>query len=202
MKSVTKISIIGLLIVLFTSCAKVYYTPDSKVVANNHKKIAIIPPTVSIAAIKHVDGEAIKEQQRTESVNFQNAMYSWMLKRKMQGKMTQEIQELQTTNSTLRKAGFPQSSFTNEELCNILGVDAVITSNFALSKPMSELAAIALLLSGSVNEVHASLGISDLQNKKLIWHYDHKLPGTIGYTPIRLVDRLMKSASKKMPYIN
>ena len=56
-----------------------------------NKTIAIIPPTVSIAAGRKTDAEAIKEQQKTESLNFQKEMYAWMLKRKKQGKMTQEI---------------------------------------------------------------------------------------------------------------
>jgi hypothetical protein len=71
-------------IFLISGCAKIYYSPDAKVRASSHQVIAIAPPKVSIAARKKVDAEAIKEQQKTESANFQNEMYSWMLKRKMQ----------------------------------------------------------------------------------------------------------------------
>jgi len=42
-----------------------------------------MPPTVSIAAKKKVDAESIKEQQRTEYLNFQKEIFSWLLKRKM-----------------------------------------------------------------------------------------------------------------------
>lgn len=67
---------------LFSSCAKIFYSPDAYTLAKNHQSIAILPPSVSIAANKKVDAEAIKEQQKTESINFQKEIYSWMLKEK------------------------------------------------------------------------------------------------------------------------
>ena len=94
--------IIVLIVLLFSSCAKIFYTPDAYTLAQNHKTIAILPPTISIAANKKVEAEAIKEQQKTESLNFQKEMYSWMLKRKMQGKISPEILDIETTNSKLQ----------------------------------------------------------------------------------------------------
>ncbi|MBM3441841.1 MAG: hypothetical protein FJX89_03970 [Bacteroidetes bacterium] len=94
-----------------------------------------------------------------------------MLKRKIQGKINKEIQEVETTNTQLKKAGYPETPMTNTELCQILGVDGIMSSNFALSKPMSESAAIAvgLLIGawGPTNEVRTILSISDCQNKKI-----------------------------------
>ena len=192
-------------IFLFPSCAKIFYSPDAYILAKKEKIIAIIPPKVSIAASKKIDAESLKEQQKTESGNFQQEMYSWMLKRKMQGKIIPEIQEIETTNAKLAKAMYPENPLTTEEICSALGVDGIITSNFSLSKPMSEGAAIAVGIlfgaTGSTNEVHVSLNIDDCPAKKLIFNYDHKFSGSIGSSPARLVDGLMRSASKKMPYI-
>lgn len=199
------ISVVILMLVLASSCAKIYYTEDAVSLATNHKNIAILPPTVSIAASKKVEAEAIKQQQKTESLNFQKEIYAWMLKRKMQGKISQEIQEVEFTNAKLLKAGYPDSLYTSEQLCKILGVDAVITSNFALSKPISDGGAVAMALLvgawGATNEVRVSLSIKDCSTKKLIWNYDHKYSGSIGSSPAQLVDGLMRHASKKMPYI-
>ena len=192
-------------LVLFSSCAKIFYSPDAYKLAHNQKIIAIVPPSVSIAASRKVDAEALKEQQKTESLNFQKEMYSWMLKRSGQGKITQEIQETETTNALLKKAGYPENPLTNAELCEALGVDGILTSNYSLSKPMSDGAAVAVALLvgawGTTNEVHVSLSINDCSNKKLIWNYDHKYSGSIGSSPARLVDALMRQASKKMPYM-
>jgi hypothetical protein len=206
MKSIKQLLLILLATIIFSSCAKIYYTPDALTLAQRQKTIAIIPPTVSIAASRKIDAESMKEQQKTESVNFQKEMYSWMLKRKMQGKISQEIQEIETTNAKLQKAGYPENPLTTTDMCEVLGVDGIMISNYGLSKPMSDGAALAVaLLVGayfSTNEVHVSLSISDCANKKLIWNYDHKFDGTLGSNPSMLVDGLMRRASRKMPYTN
>lgn len=205
MKIIKNLSLILLLGILLSSCAKIFYSPDAKSLAQNHNTIAILPPTVSIAASRKVEADAIIEQQKTESINFQKEMYSWMLKRKMQGKITPEIQDLETTNALLKKAGYPENIMTPSEMCEILGVDGTLGSNYSLSKPMSQGAAIAtgILLGawGATNQVTVSLSIKDCANNKLIWNYDHKFSGGLGSNPANLVDDLMRHASKKMPYI-
>ena len=206
MKKLKNLSLFLVLGIMLSSCAKIFYSPDAKELAQNHQFIAILPPSVSIAASKKVEAEALIEQQKTESLNFQKEMYSWMLKRKMQGKIDPEIQYVETTNAKLKNAGYPEKILTPAELCDVLGVDGTISSNFSLSKPMSQGAAIAVgvLLGawGSTNEVTVSLNIKDCANNKLIWNYDHKFSGSVGSSPARLVDGLMRHASKKMPYIN
>ena len=112
MKSIKQLSIIVLVAILFSSCAKIFYSPDAYTLAHNQKIIAIIPPTVSIAAKRKINVEAMKEQQKTESINFQKEMYSWMLKRKMQGKISQELQDIETTNAKLKKARYPENPLT------------------------------------------------------------------------------------------
>jgi hypothetical protein len=205
MKTFKQLILITFSISLLSSCAKIFYSDDAIPVAHSHKTIAIIPPTVSIAAGRKTDAEAIKEQQKTESLNFQKEIYAWMLKRKMQGKMTQEILDVETTNSKLLNAGYPEKAMSPSEICTVLGVDGIIGSNFGLSKPMSDGAAIALAVlgagGGSTNEVRVSLNINDCTGKKLIWNYDHKYSGGVGSSPARLVDAMMRKASKKMPYL-
>lgn len=68
---------------LFQSYANVFYTPDARTLASSEKIIAIIQPKVSITARRKVDAVALIEQQKTESINFQREMYSWILKREM-----------------------------------------------------------------------------------------------------------------------
>jgi hypothetical protein len=191
-------------VILLQSCAKIFYTPDSIQLARSQGIIAIAPPKVSIAAKRNIDGLALIEQQKTESVNFQREMYSWMLKRKMQGTMAVEVQDVETTNARLASAGFNEGKLlTPVDMCTILGVDGIMTSNYSLSKPMSEGAAIAAALLigvwGSTNEATVSLSIHDLGANKMIWNYNHRLSSSLG-TPARLVDNLMRQASREMPY--
>jgi hypothetical protein len=189
---------------LLESCAKVFYAPDARYIASTHKIIAILPPKVSIAARKKVDAAALIEQQKTESINFQREMYSWMLKRKMQGSILVDIQDVETTNAKLAAAGFQDSGLlTPTDLARVLKVDGVLSSNYSLSKPMSEGAAVALaVLAGwwaPTNEAVVSLSIHDSSTEKMIWNYDHKLSSTLG-SASRLVDELMRQASRRMPY--
>ena len=189
---------------LLQGCAKIFYTPDARSLAYSHEIIAIAPPKVSIAATKKIDGDAIIEQQKTESINFQREMYSWMLRRKMQGTIMVEIQDVETTNALLDRAGINEGRILSPiEMCNVLGVDGIMTSNYALSKPMSEGGAIALAVItgiwGATNEAKVSLSLHDFGTKKMIWNYDHKMSSSLG-TPAGLVDALMRKASRKMPY--
>jgi hypothetical protein len=201
-----KKSLISLIVAVFVlqSCAKVFYTPDARTLASTQKIIAIVPPKVSIAARKKVDAAALIEQQKTESINFQREMYSWMLKRKMQGTIFVDIQDVETTNALLSDAGFQDAGLlTPADLSRVLNVDGILTSNYSLSKPISEGAAIALaVLAGwwaPTNEAVVSLSIHDNGSEKMIWNYDHKLSSSLS-SPARLVDELMRQASRKMPY--
>ena len=202
-----QIPVIGLIIILLSSCntAKIFTSPDAKELARKQQIVAIIPSSISITAKGNVSAEAMREQQKTESLNFQKEIHSWILKRKMQGKITVEIQDIETTNALLERAGYPEKLLTTSELCETLGVNGILVSNFALSKPMSDGAAIAVgvLLGGTgrTNTVQAKLSINDCENHKLIWNYENKLSGGLGSTTSTIVDQLMRNASKKMPYI-
>lgn len=191
--------------VLLSSCAKIFYSSDAYSLARSHGVIAIMPPGVSITTARKVDAGAVMKQQEAESVNFQEEMYSWMLKRKMQGLITQEIQEPGTTNALLKSAGYPENLPTQADLCAILGVDGIITSDYILSEPVPEKAAVAVALlvgvRGPTNKAEVLLNVNDCTNKKVIFSYKHKYSGSVGSSPALLVDVLMRKASRKMPYI-
>ena len=118
--------------------------------------------------------------------------------------MSQEVQDIATTNAKLAQVDYPTVPKTTEELCQILGVDGVVSSNFALSKPMSDGAAVAMYLLlnayGSTNEVTVTMAINDCMDHKLIWNYNHVYSGGLGSSPQSLVKGLMRNASRKMPY--
>lgn len=195
----------GVVTLLFSGCAKIYNSPDAASRAGSHRIIAIAPPSVSIAAQKKVDAEAIKEQQKTESVNFQKEMHAWFLRRKMQNKMNVEVLDIETTNAKLQRAGhYDGNPLSPAEMCEALGVDGLVTSNYSLTKPMSEGGAIAVGLIfgvwGSTNEVTGTISIHDKSTSKMIWNFNHKLSGGTFSTPAQVVDGLMRQASRKMPY--
>jgi hypothetical protein len=188
-----------------SSCANnIYFSEDAYELSEQHQTFAIIPPKVAITPGKNIDSSTISTQQKTESLNFQKEMFSWFLKRKTQGKFAPELQDVETTNALLAKAGYPDTPMTSAELCEVLHVDGYIISNFQLSKPVSENTAIALALiagvSASTNQVSVNLSINDCSRTKMIWNTSFIHQGGIGSSPAILVNDIMRYCSKKMPY--
>jgi hypothetical protein len=53
---------------------------------------------------------------------------------------------------------------------------------------------------GSTNSVATTINISDGKSGDILWKYDYTAQGSIGSSTTRLVDNLMRNASKKFPY--
>ena len=190
---------------LITGCAAtVYLAPEGKSIASQHNIVAILPPSVILKSTKNMSAESVKQQQNEESKVFQQEIYTYLLKRKTKGQMVINILDVEETNVIINRNDADLSNMTTSEICEILEVDAVLSSQFSLSKPMSTGAAIALTLvtgfAGSTNEVQVSLSLKDCSTKSLIWKYDHKWQGGMLTSSSTLVQQLMKNASEKMPY--
>ncbi len=192
---------------LLTACGpKVYEAPNMASTTGSHQIIAIIPPTVAIKGRPKDDPQMLADAAREDTYTFQREMYSWMLRRKTQGKIRRlEIMDPETTNAKLTKAGYSidDRSMTPAELAEILGVDAVITTRFNTSKPMSQGAAIALGLLvgawGNTNQTTVNMDIHDAR-EGMVWNYDWQASGSVFNAPEDLVEALMRNASKRMPY--
>ena len=192
------------LLISITSCGPtIYLAPGAMLKVSKHNVLAILPPSVSIPASKNVTAEAMRAQQKTESVNFQTEIYKSFLKRVRQGRMTVQLQDIEETN-VLIKRNFPEGNYTTKELCAALGVDAVMDGKFSLSKPMSQGAAIAAAVLfggiGATNEVGVNLSVKDCSSKELLWNYDWRYKGGLGSSTEDLVESLMRNASNKIPY--
>ena len=199
-----KIIILSISLMFLSGCATVYLSPDGKRLANTHDIIAILTPNVVLKSTKGMSAETVKQQQQDEAKVFQQEIYTYILKRKAKRQMVIDIQDVEETNVTLTRNNLHVSKMTTSEICELLGVDAILSSQFSLSKPMSGGAAVALLfLTGfgaATNEVTVSMSLKDCSQKSLIWKYDHKYGGGILSSPASLVEALMRDASKKMPY--
>ena len=69
---------------------------------------------------------------------------------------------------------------------------------------MSDGAAIAIgVLIGSwgaTNDVQTSISINEGKKGDLVWKYDYDASGSVGSSTDRLVNALMRNASRKFPY--
>ena len=200
------------LILVFISCApKIYESPDFARLSKKHKIVAILPADVLIRLrpndAKKMTPEQINENAEKTGYEIQDAMYSWFLRRSGKLNYTVEFQDITKTNSILKQAELKYADLKTKdrsEIARLLGVDAIIQDYTSMDKPMSEGAAIALAVLvgvwGSTNEVKTTINIHDGQSSKLMWKYDYQASSSVGSSPDRLVDALMRNASKKFPY--
>ena len=194
-------SVIFLLIL--ASCAKVYYSPEAEKASRNHRIIAVVSPKVSIPPQKKMTNEELLDLTIKESETFQYEMVAWLLKRKGENKINVDILDATTTIAKIQNARTDGKLLTPVEMAEILDVDAVLTSNYKLTKPMSTGAAIATTILfgfGNTNEVNVTMELHDRANKKMIWNFNHALSGGLFSSSDQLVEEVMRIASKKLPY--
>lgn len=205
-----KILILGL---LFTSVlfgqTKLYLHPDAENYVLNTKTIAILPLDTSVKLrpkeLKDFTQEQILEMQDTEALNIQKAMYSWFLTRKKRGKLLVEVQNPTITNSLLKKEGIDALKAYEElpgDICDLLGVEAVVTGKFSTNKPMSNAAALGLAVLGIGGATqNATVNLDFIHNdNELIVNYYKNLKGGLGSSSDDLINILMRKASRRIPY--
>lgn len=188
-----------------------YENPNFDELTKDHKIIAIVPfkTTVTLRPkdMKDMTPEQLHKMEISEGEGLQSGMYSWFLKRKKNGDMTIDVQDINTTNALLRKAELNVDNLdtmTPKEIAEILGVDAVIMGTFDTNKPMSEGASVALGLLvgfyGSTNKAVVNLFIYNGKDGELLVNYNKSVSGSIGSSPEDLVNILMRKASRRITY--
>ena len=190
---------------------KIYKAEEFNEVTASHKIVAILPAEVSITlrpnGMKKVTKEQLTEMEEKTGNSIQDKMQSWFLKRSGKYKYTVKFQDISKTNSILADNKITYSDLktkSKESLAQLLGVDAVITTRASMKKPMSEDAALALGLIvgvwGSTNDVQTTISINEGKKGDIVWKYDYNATGSVGSNTDRLVNALMRNASKKFPY--
>lgn len=207
-----QLSLLLLLSIFICSCGPtIYKNSNFTTVAAQHKTVAILPADVNIRLRPNEARRFTPEQlaQSEESTGFamQDRMYGWLLRRSNRRNYTVTFQDVHETNAQLHKAGIKYADLrtkTRTELARILGVDAVLSSNVRMDKPMSEGAAVAvgmvLGVWGNTNRAFTTISINEAKAGDLMWKYQFDAEGTVGSSPDNLVDALMRNASRRFPY--
>ena len=150
--------------------------------------------------------------QNRSSLDYQEKIYAWLLRRGQQRGYTVQFQDVRQTTARLRESNIPFEQLrtqTPQELARILGVDAVLSTSVLTSKPMSDGAAVALGVAsslmgggawGATNQANITVNIHEAEAGKLLWKYDYLASGSVFSSSDAIVDALMRNASKKFPY--
>jgi curli biogenesis system outer membrane secretion channel CsgG len=194
--------------ITITSCGPTIYKSDNfETTQAKIKTLAIIPFSTSIDSKrlpKDITLETLKQSEEKTGYDVQNSVYTYFLQRNKDYSI--EFQDVDRTNAILRKNNLTYSDIAlkdRAELCQLLGVDGVVTGKISMSKPMSEGAAVAVGLLvgawGATNKTDVTISVHD-KDAKLQWKYDYQASGSVGSSSENLAKSLMKNASKKFPY--
>jgi hypothetical protein len=202
----------ALLCVALMSCGpQIYKSADFSNALVKHKTVAILPAEVTMQLrpneAKKTTPEQMEDMATKTAYDIQEKMYGWFLRRGEKYNYTVSFQDVTRTNSKLKEAGIAYKDLKTTDrakLAKLLGVDAIMQDRLSMEKPMSEGVAVAVGLLvgawGSTNKVNTTINIHDGTTGNLLWKYDYEAAGSIGSSTTKLVDALMKNATKKFPY--
>jgi hypothetical protein len=190
---------------------KIYTSANFSSALAKHKTVAILPAEVTIQLrpneTKKLTADQLNDLANKTAYDIQDKMYGWFLRRGDKFHYTVTFQDINKTNARLKDAGVGYEGLKSKDradLAKILGVDAVMQAKTVSEKPMSQGAAVAvgILIGawGNTNTVQCTINIHDGKSGELLWKYDYQASGSVGSSTTRLVDALMRNATKKFPY--
>ncbi|UOR05597.1 hypothetical protein MUN82_00510 [Hymenobacter aerilatus] len=184
---------------------------DFRAYSPKHKVVAILPAAVSMQLrpnqARNMTPEQLHDMERQSGVDYQEKIYAWLLRRSQQRGYTVAFQDVAQTNALLRQNNLTYADLRTrapQEIAQLLGVDAVLSTSVRTSKPMSDGAAVAVGLLvgawGATNQANITVNIHEHDAGKLLWKYDYLASGSVSSSTENVVDALMRNASKKFPY--
>lgn len=199
-------------LVLFTSVCtmaqkNIYESIRFDEYTEDHEILAIIPFIAHLELKKAVDTDELTLLAEKEGYAVQNALETYFSKRKKRKKFNVDFQNIMNTNAILAQNNINYNNidtYTTQELCKILDVDGIISGNLNLNILLSEGVptdfSILDYFSGNANYGRIGVKISDGETGKLLWKYENEISKKTGKNTTELIDKMMKTASRKFPY--
>lgn len=186
---------------------QVYESPKLYSLIGRAKKVAILPLNVSISYKKLPKGvtvENIREDEKKESVQLQQGMFTFLLRKA--NNYTVTFQDVETTNTLLKGAGVFESlnETTPELICKILDVDAIIKSSWSYSKTGSEAGALVSMVVLGVPKSTASgqliMQIYEAKQGELMWRMAKEMNEGTFSSANELMERMMRKVGRNFPF--
>ena len=186
---------------------QVYESPKLYSLVGRAKKVAILPLNVSISYKKLPKGVTvvnIREDEKKESVQLQQGMFTFLLRKA--NNYTVTFQDVETTNTLLKGAGVFESlnETTPELICKILDVDAIIKSSWSYSKTGSEAGALVSMVVLGVPKSTASgqliMQIYEAKQGELMWRMAKEMNEGTFSSANELMERMMRKVGRNFPF--
>lgn len=191
----------------FETSKQIYTSPELSNIIARTRTVAILPFNVSISYKKLPKGatvESIKENEKQESIQMQNGMYTYLLRKA--DDYSVQFQNVDKTNTLLKKAGIFNSidEIMIDSICKVLNVDAVIKSNWNYAKTGSEAGAIAtavlLGVSKSTGSGQLVMQIYDKKDGELAWRMSKEMNEGTFSSANELMERMMRKVGRIFPF--
>jgi len=210
------ITICILFVFVLSSCAKTSFIKGGKEIVKKHNTVAIIPADVYDANCNGQSmSECILDDEEANYLNVQ--LYNAIFNKNTFKRYKLKILGADLIRSKIEDAGIEISDsigyfqLDNNELCEVLDVDAVLFSEFIVRRPTSVGTSVgvavarSLLLPGigfgtTTNWIQGNLFLYDRKTGKEVWSYEHKMKGDFLTTKKGVQQSLMRNIAKKLPY--
>jgi len=215
-------------VILLASCGTPYYISSNfEQLTADHKTVAIIPFEMIYSGQmpKNMTDDHITKITAAESKAFQIAFFNLLLKSTKQGKkaMRVDVQHFDKTNKLLADNNIPYSDLTAidaEELCRMLGVDAVVKCRVEKHRFMSDLASYGIdigidlvniltdyavwpFIPGGLStskEVRSSYSLLDNKAGTTLWSTSDQTEADWSRASNELIESIISKSVKKFPY--
>ncbi len=192
----------------FEGAKQTFSAPDLKEQISAHKKVAILPFEASITykrPPKNYDATANRNEEINTGKNLQQSMYTYLLRKGENYSVS--FQDVDRTNSLLKSKGMYDNldTYTQDSICKVLGVDAVVKCRYAYEKTASEAGAIAkTLLFGSMGGKTGSgaltMQVYNGKDGELLWRFYKAMDDNVMSSTDVLMERMMRKVSRNFPY--
>ena len=198
-------SIVLLIAFCLLSCNSVKYNSGGRSMVQSHETIAVLRPNIYL--YDYGKKEKVDSMRKIEAVNLQAEIYDWLQRRRFENKLAVDIIDLDECNIRLASISeLELSGMKTSEICKLLNVDALLSSNFILEKPVSweSAKAFAKLTQSdlSTNRIKVELALHESEYSDVNWSFNKDVEGSNDITYKQLVDKILSKAVKKMPYYN
>jgi hypothetical protein len=192
----------------FEGSKQVFTSPKLQTEIFKHKKVAILPFTATISykrLPKNFDQTANENDQKNMAAEMQQGMYTYLLRKAENYSVN--FQDVERTNALLKQNGLYDrlNEVTQDSICKVLGVDAVVKCSFAYARTSSEGGAIAkaVLLGPAFSKTGSGTLTMQIYNGKdgeLLWRFYKEMNESITSSSNEVMERMMRKVSRNFPY--
>ena len=190
---------------LISSCVVVQEAQNVVEMSQMHNRIAVVPIQALVERKIWMSTEKYNELNLRKSEETQQRIFNFMQFYTRNGSIHAEIMNPDEVNSILHGAGYPNTRLTNNQLCELLQVDAIIFGQIEVLEPVNEVTAIAITNTYSnatviTNIVQLNLNLYDANSGTQIWNTQQINRGQMGSIKENMQRQVCRRAVRNLPY--